>query len=162
MEKKCFSSSDAFVLAEINKHKWIESEKAGRDIGFMRAAEDWLAKFGGRCQENRGGNRINNRIFIEKRSFRRFDCFSYAKLVNGGFLSFAKVINLSFWGLLCRSANEFILGDKARIYLKFGVNNEEPLNCIGVVSRVRFDRKSKVYEVFFKFAERNTSGSIFA
>lgn len=27
---------------EILKHKWIESEKAGRDIGFERALLDWV------------------------------------------------------------------------------------------------------------------------
>jgi len=29
---------------EILKHKWIESEKAGRDIGFDRALTDWIVK----------------------------------------------------------------------------------------------------------------------
>ncbi|MFH0982919.1 MAG: hypothetical protein V2A79_15465 [Planctomycetota bacterium] len=33
---------------EILKHKWIESEKAGRDIGWERAAVDWLVRFGKR------------------------------------------------------------------------------------------------------------------
>jgi hypothetical protein len=28
---------------EILKHKWIESEKAGYDIGFERALTDWCA-----------------------------------------------------------------------------------------------------------------------
>ena len=27
---------------EILKHKWIESEKAGHDIGFERALTDWI------------------------------------------------------------------------------------------------------------------------
>ena len=27
---------------EILKHKWIESEKAGRDIGFEQALTDWI------------------------------------------------------------------------------------------------------------------------
>jgi len=27
---------------EILKHKWIESEKAGYDIGFERALTDWI------------------------------------------------------------------------------------------------------------------------
>ena len=27
---------------EILKHKWIESERAGRDIGFEQALADWL------------------------------------------------------------------------------------------------------------------------
>jgi len=26
---------------EIDRHKWIESEKAGRDIGWHRAAGEW-------------------------------------------------------------------------------------------------------------------------
>ena len=29
---------------EILKHKWIESEKAGRDIGFEAALVDWITK----------------------------------------------------------------------------------------------------------------------
>ena len=29
---------------EVLKHKWIESEKAGQDIGFERALTDWIIK----------------------------------------------------------------------------------------------------------------------
>ena len=29
---------------EILKHKWIESEKAGADIGFEKALLDWILK----------------------------------------------------------------------------------------------------------------------
>ena len=29
---------------EILKHKWIESEKAGHDIGFEHALTDWIIK----------------------------------------------------------------------------------------------------------------------
>lgn len=29
-------------LEEINRHKWIESEKAGHDIGFEQALIDWV------------------------------------------------------------------------------------------------------------------------
>ena len=31
-------------LDEILKHKWLESEKAGEDIGFERALLDWIYK----------------------------------------------------------------------------------------------------------------------
>ena len=31
---------------EILKHKWIESEKAGTDIGFEKALLDWILKIG--------------------------------------------------------------------------------------------------------------------
>lgn len=30
------------VIQEINRHKWLESEIAGYDIGYQAAAEDWL------------------------------------------------------------------------------------------------------------------------
>ena len=29
-------------LEEINRHKWLESEKAGRDMGFEWALLDWI------------------------------------------------------------------------------------------------------------------------
>lgn len=32
------------VIEEIIRHKWLESEIAGYDIGFEAAAEDWLKK----------------------------------------------------------------------------------------------------------------------
>ena len=31
---------------EILLHKWYESEKAGHDIGWERAAVDWMIRFG--------------------------------------------------------------------------------------------------------------------
>ena len=32
-------------LHEIEKHKWFESEKSGRDIGGNLAALDWMLKY---------------------------------------------------------------------------------------------------------------------
>lgn len=37
--------NDKRVIEEIQRHLWIESEKAGHDIGFEKAREDWLNKF---------------------------------------------------------------------------------------------------------------------
>jgi hypothetical protein len=39
--------------AEILKHKWIESEKAGRDIGFEKALLDWIVKHRSNWQDRR-------------------------------------------------------------------------------------------------------------
>jgi len=36
---------DKRVREEIARHLWIESEKAGRDIGVESAQEDWLKRF---------------------------------------------------------------------------------------------------------------------
>lgn len=33
---------DKRVIQEINKHLWIESQKAGYSIGFERATDEWL------------------------------------------------------------------------------------------------------------------------
>ena len=38
---------------EILKHKWIESEKAGHDIGFERALTDWIINHRARWRKHR-------------------------------------------------------------------------------------------------------------
>ena len=41
--KKLLKNKNA--VEEINRHRWIESEKAGYDIGFKTASTEWLEKF---------------------------------------------------------------------------------------------------------------------
>jgi len=48
---------------EILKHKWIESEKAGTDIGFEKALLDWIVKHRSnwrqkRLKEGRGSSQV--------------------------------------------------------------------------------------------------------
>ncbi len=38
---------------EILRHKWLESEKAGYDIGFERALLDWIVKHRANWRKNR-------------------------------------------------------------------------------------------------------------
>lgn len=38
---------------EILRHKWIESEKAGHDIGFEKALLDWIVKYRSSWREKR-------------------------------------------------------------------------------------------------------------
>jgi hypothetical protein len=38
---------------EILRHKWIESEKIGRDIGFEKALLDWILKYRSGWRSNR-------------------------------------------------------------------------------------------------------------
>jgi hypothetical protein len=40
---------------EVLRHKWIESEKAGSDIGFERALLDWTQKYRSAWRERRYG-----------------------------------------------------------------------------------------------------------
>jgi hypothetical protein len=44
---------------EIDKHKWYESERAGRDVGFVWALFDWTLKFKTKWIQSRK-TRINN------------------------------------------------------------------------------------------------------
>jgi hypothetical protein len=44
---------------EILKHKWIESEKAGRDIGFEQALTDWIIKHRASWRKTRQANQTN-------------------------------------------------------------------------------------------------------
>jgi hypothetical protein len=50
---------------EILRHKWIESEKAGYDIGFERALTDWIIKHRAKWRKSRqsggGGGNIGSR-----------------------------------------------------------------------------------------------------
>ena len=41
---------------EIMKHKWIESEKVGYDIGFERALTDWIIKHRSKWRKSRHVN----------------------------------------------------------------------------------------------------------
>ena len=38
---------------EILRHKWLESEKAGRDIGFETALTDWIVKHRSKWRRSR-------------------------------------------------------------------------------------------------------------
>jgi hypothetical protein len=38
---------------EIMRHKWLESEKAGFDIGFERALTDWIMKHRAKWRKSR-------------------------------------------------------------------------------------------------------------
>lgn len=33
------------VVEEINRHKWLQSEMVGYDVGFESAAESWFEKY---------------------------------------------------------------------------------------------------------------------
>lgn len=44
---------------EILRHKWIESEKAGRDIGFEHALTDWIVKHRSSWRKTRTAGQSN-------------------------------------------------------------------------------------------------------
>lgn len=63
---------DELALIEIRKHKWLESEKLGREIGFATAAHDWINKYGYTWKQFRLDVEDTKNIFTERRQYRRF------------------------------------------------------------------------------------------
>ena len=50
-------------VEEINKHKWIESEKAGYDIGWNKALIDWIQNHKSeytKARQNRASDVLND------------------------------------------------------------------------------------------------------
>ena len=52
MEKSALFRNWAAIKQEILCHKWYESERAGHDIGWERAAVDWMVRYGCHRREN--------------------------------------------------------------------------------------------------------------
>jgi len=61
--------NDDRVQQEISRHRWLESEKAGSDIGFDKAAADWLNRFSDGWLEHHGALKASKPA--PKRSARR-------------------------------------------------------------------------------------------
>ena len=60
---------DELALIEIRKHKWIESEKLGQEIGFATAAYDWINKYGYTWKQFRLDMEDNKNVFTERRQY---------------------------------------------------------------------------------------------
>jgi len=72
MESNYSFLNDTLAIHEIRKHKWLESEKQGQEIGFATAALDWIRKYGQQWYLYRSEHKRDSDPFSEKRQFRRF------------------------------------------------------------------------------------------
>jgi len=52
--EKYFTKKVQEIIREIERHKWLESEKVGHDIGGNRAALDWLERHYEQWKRSRG------------------------------------------------------------------------------------------------------------
>jgi hypothetical protein len=59
MDKSYNYLKDPRVLDEIRKHKWIESEKSNREIGFASAAVEWIIKYGPQWKQYHGTSQFD-------------------------------------------------------------------------------------------------------
>lgn len=61
---------------EVEKYRWIESEKAGRDIGWQRASEEWMRKHFTGWKENARGRGVQQPL-LEVLWFQQQEIESY-------------------------------------------------------------------------------------
>lgn len=141
---------DPRALAEIRKHKWLESQKAGYEIGFATAALDWINKYGVEWKKNHSAEDRESALFLERRRYRRFKFNSAVELVKNNALVLAENVNLSLFGLLCRSKEYLPLG--SQIDVRFSVNDQasSQLLCRAVIERA-FAVDAEKYEFFLRF-----------
>jgi len=136
-------------MREIERHKWIESEKAGYDIGEHRAVEDWMQKCAHiwraerESLEKNGWEVLRVRVGIEKGLHMRptstlagiagrFKCQVYVNRPGMGVYNFfvngKPYLNVkSVMGLLTLGA---VKGDELE-FIATGVESREALAAIG-------------------------------
>ena len=59
MDKSYNYLKDPRVLDEIRRHKWLESEKAKKEIGFASAAVEWIVKHGPQWRKYHGSHQFD-------------------------------------------------------------------------------------------------------
>lgn len=142
---------DQDALSEIRKHKWIESQKAGTEVGFASAAVDWIKKYGKEWEKSRSRVYPAQDIFLEKRKYRRFKLRGMARLINDGISISAEPVDLSFFGLLLKANKNLPLGSsiKARVSIEFR-NKKKDVEYSGRIDRITF-KDAGNYDLFLNF-----------
>ena len=92
---------DELALNEIRKHKWLESEKNGREVGFATAALDWIKKHGSAWKRAHLRRTGTASILKEKRRHRRFQQRFPLKIEVNNALIEAQTDTVSLMGLSC-------------------------------------------------------------
>lgn len=142
---------DPRALAEIRKHKWIESQKQGREIGFATAAVDWVKKYG-RDWKKSHFKHDKAESFIERRRYRRKKLNCGICLTGDNSRILGEALNLSYEGLLLRAADYLAPGSEAAINLSCRKESGEVFNGRGVVERA-VPLLAQGYELFLRFDE---------
>ncbi len=110
---------DELAIAEIRKHKWIESQKSGREIGFASAAIDWVAKYGNDWLVSRLEQAGTDNMFSEKRSYRRIDARIPLQITTSQEKFFSHTKDFNLMGLSCLSLQKPKPDSKVTVVIDF-------------------------------------------
>jgi len=141
---------DPRALAEIRKHKWIESQKQGREIGFASAAVDWIKNYGEAWKQIHVEGYKDKSIFMERRDFRRFNLNCAIELIKNNAQVLAEAVNVSFFGILCRTTDYLHQGTEIGVHIFSEPITKKGLICNAVIDRV-YPVGLSQYELFLRF-----------
>lgn len=110
---------DEMALMEIRKHKWIESEKCGQEIGFATAAMDWIKKHGMNWQRTRIFPENIDLTFLERRNHRRYSHHVPVYIKTKKQWIKSTISNLNLVGFVCSSPIPFFANQPIEIMIKF-------------------------------------------
>lgn len=142
--------NDPRALAEIRKHKWIESQKGGREIGFATAAVDWIKNYGEQWRRIHAQEEKDASVFIERRKYRRFRMEAHVKLTRENRRFLARAININIFGLLCRSSEYLAPGNEMKLELQLAPHLQDLISCGAVIQRA-VAKNPHEYEMFLEF-----------
>lgn len=145
---------DPRAIAEIRKHQWIESEKAGTEIGFGTAAIDWVNKFG--QQWEIACAKIDKNVLIENRKYRRFSLESFAVLIQETKRIIVRTINISVQGTLCVVKEQLREGSEVVLQWSSVPDGKSGIEFKGKIFRI-WNRhiNNGEYELLVKFNEKS-------
>ena len=152
---------DDLAILEIRRHKHLESQRLGQEVGFATAAVDWIQQYGETFKQTRLSLKNAQDSWAEKRQHRRFQKKLPLLLSIGEriFKSCTEDINLV--GLSC-TVPEFIAHDTvANVSLRFqpkGRIMPGPLftfksKVSRVTDKTRTRRFKSAYRIFLPFSE---------
>lgn len=151
--------NDESARQEIRKHKWIESEKRGVEIGFATAALDWITKYGQLWRESRQQN-TEAYSWKEKRQYRRFNRRLPLQLSFGKSRIKCYTDNINYQGVACTVEDDISADELAQVTLHLNKNGlfqtRETFQFQSHVARVTrpADQESKKrYKVFLPFPQ---------
>jgi len=122
MKKRYNYLQDEKAVEEILRHKWIESQKHGRDIGFITAAWDWIQKFGQDWQKYQQINNQQLSELMERRRYRRFKNKFSAKIILGNKKYSVIIKDLNYEDICFLSSSDF--SNKNHLVLNITFDNQ--------------------------------------
>jgi hypothetical protein len=134
MESNYSFLNDTLAIHEIRKHKWLESEKQGQEIGFATAALDWIKKYGQQWYLFRAEHQQGADPFSEKRQFRRFERKFPLRIKISDKQIECQTDNINLLGLACTIPESISTDETADVTILFP-KPESPRNP---ENRIRF------------------------